>query len=358
MPVSAEELRSLRLRFHRWRDSKEGVLESLAPTQIHYRDRKVGLMILGILTALMGCFMALCVPLIFWAQIVSAKTTHVPPNFQSMIPAAVSCGLLALVLIWLGIGSILMRRWARALLLIFSWTWLVIGAVLMIYLAFLFPQVIVAVDSNARPGQTKIPEGLKTTLLVVQGIFFMFFYVVLPGIWVLFYRSKNVKTTCEVRDPVPRWTDRCPLPVLAVSLWAAFGAAVMLCCPFANRGVLPLFGIFLSGIWGTAAYVVIAALWGFSARALYRLEWSGWWILLVGTCLFSASAFVTYSRHDLSELYRMMGYPEQQVAQLEQFNVLKSGMLAWSTLIFTLPVVGYLLYLRKFFTRRASSVPR
>ena len=125
--------------------------------------------------------------------------------------------------------------------------------------------------------------------------------MVLPGIWMLFYRSKNVKMTCEVRDPVPRWTDRCPLPVLAVSLWAAVGTVAMLLFPIFYGGVLPFFGIFLSGISGSAVWLVIAVLWGYSARALYRLERSGWWILLAGTCLFSLSGFITYWRHDLNE---------------------------------------------------------
>ena len=35
-------------------------------------------------------------------------------------------------------------------------------------------------------------------------------YIVIPGVAVLFYRSPHVKHTCEVRDPVERWTDRCP----------------------------------------------------------------------------------------------------------------------------------------------------
>jgi len=333
--------------------------ESFAPLQVEYQDRKTGLIVFGILTILTGCIMALFVPLIIWAQFVAAETTRVPVNPRAMIPAVIFCGLFAVTLIWLGIGSILTRRWARALLLISSWTWLAIGIVSVAYLAFLLPQIMAVVDSNVRSSQTNAPKGVMTIVLIVQGIFSLIIYVILPGIWVLFYRSKNVRITCEVRDPVPRWTDRCPLPVLAVSIWAAFGAVTMLIFPFLDGGVLPFFGVFLSGISGIAVCLVIAVLWGYSARALYRLEWTGWWIFLVGMCVLSLSAVVTYLRHDLSEMYRLMGYPEQQVAQLEQFNVVFKGQtLAWSTVIFMVPCLGYLLYLRRFFTPRALSESR
>ena len=52
---------------------------------------------------------------------------------------------------------------------------------------------------------------------------------------------------------------------------------------------------------------------------------------------------------------KMMGYPEEQIAQLQQFNLLQRPVMAWSSLAFTMPFVGYLLYVRKFFTRRAPS---
>jgi len=333
--------------------------ETPAPSQIEYQDRKTGLIVFGILTALGGCMVALLVPLIVLAQFVSVKTTQVPVNSRTMIPAAIFYGLLAASFIWLGIGSILTRRWARALLLILSWSWLAIGIVSMIYLAFLVPQMMAVLDANVRPGHAEVPQALKTTIMVLQGIFSLFLYVVVPGIWVLFYRSKNVKATCEVRDPVLRWTDRCPLPVLALSIWAAFGGAVMLLFPFLTGGVLPFFGVFVSGIPGIALCLLVAALWGYSARALYRLERSGWWIITIGICLLSISAGLTYWRHDLSELYRLMGYPEEQIAQLQMFSgILKGPMLAWSTFLFTLPFVGYLLYVRKFFTPPALSASR
>ena len=113
---------------------------------------------------------ALCAPRYLGAVCFRQDDSY-PPNPQTTMPAAIMCGLIAVVLIWLGIGSILARRWARALLLILSWTWLAMGVVALIYLAFLLPQIMATIDSTRRPGQAEIPQGIKTTIMVVQGIF-------------------------------------------------------------------------------------------------------------------------------------------------------------------------------------------
>lgn len=333
-------------------------LEPLAPLPAEFRDRRTGLIIFGILVALMGGVLLLFVPLIVLAQFAAANKTAVTMTPRTVVPGAVVCGVLATCFIWLGIGSMLCRRWARAILLIFSWTWLVTGIVSMVYLAVLLPQIMSAMDAAQAPGQTPIPEGMKRAIMVTQAIFAFVMYVLIPGVLVLFYRSRHVKATCELRDPVPRWTDRCPLPVLAVSLWAAMGAVAMLAFPFLYKGVLPFFGVFLSGLSGSVACLAIAASWGFAAWSVYRLQLAGWWIMLVGTFLFGVSGFVTYMRHDLIEVYRLMGYPETQIAQLQQLNVFHGPTLAWSTLAFTMPVVIYLLFIRRFFTRPAASVSR
>jgi hypothetical protein len=94
---------------------------------VPYKDRSVGLIIFGILTILLGCLSGLLVPLMLFAQMASAKTTGAPPPFSVILPGILLYGFLAVALVWLGIGSIMARRWARALLLIFSWSWLIMG---------------------------------------------------------------------------------------------------------------------------------------------------------------------------------------------------------------------------------------
>src|SRR4029077_6190658 len=100
----------------------------------------------------------------------------------------------------------------------------------------------------------------------------------------------------------------------------AFGALAMLMMPLAYHGVFPLFGMFAFGALGTALYLALAA-----------------------------SCVITYSRHDPMELYRLMGYAEEQIAQIHRFSFFKRETMAWASLLYTLPFLGYLLYIRKFF---------
>jgi hypothetical protein len=73
-------------------------------------------MVFGILTLLLGCLAGLFVPLMLFGQMMAAKAPNAPPtNTAAILPAVVIYGCLAAALIWLGIGSIKARRWARAL---------------------------------------------------------------------------------------------------------------------------------------------------------------------------------------------------------------------------------------------------
>ena len=198
-------------------------------------------------------------------------------------------------------------------------------------------------------GQPELPEAAKVMMMVIPLVFMGVIFLVLPAVWVFFYRSPHVKATCEARDPVPRWTDGCPLPVLAVSLWLAMGVPMMLMMPLAYNSVLPFFGEFLTGMPGALGFLVLAGVWAWCARALYRLDVRGWWVMAVSFCAFTVSHVLTYSRHDVMELYALMGYPEQQMEQIKKFNFITSGWMVWGSLLTMLPIFGYLIYVKKFF---------
>ena len=279
---------------------------------IEFKDRKTGLIVFGILTASMGAVCALSVPLMLLGHAVSARAADASQNFQALIPGLVMFTSLAITFIWLGIGSMMARRWARALLLVMSWSGLIVGIITIAALAAMVPQLSAMVDSARQPGQPEIPPSARSCIMAVSATFGVVIYVVIPAVGVFFYGSRHVKATCEVRDPVIRWTDRCPLPMLACVPWLVFGAVMMLIAPLAYRGVFPFFGTFVTGPTGSAIYLVLAGLWAYAAWALYHLDRRGWWIIFVALFLFAVSAFITYSRHDVAELYRLMGTPEPQ----------------------------------------------
>ena len=310
-----------------------------------FKDRRTGLIVFGILEILLGCLCALLVPLMILGQIMSAQATGGAPSYRMAIPGMVVYGMWAVTFIWLGIGSIGCRRWARALLLILSWSWLVVGVTAIGCLFFLAPKMMAA-----------LPPGPRTVALIIAGVFWTVIFIAIPGALVMFYQSKHVKATCDARDSVVRWTDRCPLPVLAVAIWLGFGAAAMLTMPMAYNSVLPFFGVLLSGVPGTVAVLLLTVLWAFLAWAWYRLKPVAWYITLAMLLVLSISGLITFTRIDLMDMYRMMGYPPDQIALIEQYNFLTGQTMAWWSAGFLLPLLGYLIWVKRFL--RGSSTPQ
>jgi hypothetical protein len=315
-----------------------------------YKDRRTALIFFGVLTIAMGSMMALFIPLMLFGATMAAKEPGSGDMYRMMSPACVMYGTLAIALIWLGIGSATTRRWARALLLIFSWSWLIVGMISAAGAAFVFPKAFAASTAlQQQQGQPQLSASAQSIAMTIILIFYAVILILLPAIWVWFYQSKNVKATCEARDPHRRWTDRSPLPVIALSLWLAFGSLAMLALPFAYRGAFPFFGTFLSGIPGTIIYLVMAVIWAYAAWTLFRLQLRGWWLVLVVSCTWSISSVLTCLHHDLDEMYQLMGIPHQQTAMVQQLGLFNRHVMAWSSIAFTLPFLGYLLFIRRYF---------
>ena len=171
-----------------------------------FKDRRTGLIDFGIFALLSGGACALFVPLAFVSQMMVARRFGTEFDASAAFISAGLYGLIAVVMIWLGVGSILARRWARALLLCLGWLGLIIGLLAM-------PAVYLAMNSlgeTLRAQGQAVPPGTLALIKFFAIATTFVIYIVIPGVAVLFYRSPHVKHTCEVRDPVERWTDRCP----------------------------------------------------------------------------------------------------------------------------------------------------
>jgi hypothetical protein len=291
--------------------------------------------------------------LLLFGHAASAKATGAPAPFSAILPAVLIYGMLAVALVWLGIGSIMARRWARALMLIFSWSWLIMGLLVLLFMVFLMPKTLANLSSSGTTSHPALPSAAMGTVIVVVLLTFGVLFVILPAVWTLFYNSRHVKATCEARDPVTRWTDACPLPVLGFCSWLAFSVPMMLLMPISGHGVMPFFGIFLTGVPGTMFCLAIATLWSYAAWSLYKLEQRGWWLILIALCVFMASALLTYARHDVMEMYRLMGYPEAQIEQIQKSGLLVGNRMMWLMAFSALPFLGYLLFIRKFLRRES-----
>ncbi len=329
-----------------------GPIES-SPLAVPYKDRSTGLLIFGILTIGLGCLAGLFVLLLFVGQAAAARVTPDQVNFAALLPAVFLYGVLAVALVWLGIGSIMARRWARALLLIFSWSWLVVGLFEIVSMAFIMPKILASLPSAATADQPALPAAAMDAVMFVMFLVLGVMFVIMPAAWTFFYNSRHVKATCENRDPVRRWTDACPLPVLALCLW------LLLCVPtipltlLFTHGVTPFFGVFLTGVPGAIYYLVVVALWICAARLLYKLDLRGWWLTLIVMGVFMVSSLLTFARHDILEMYRLMDMPEAQIEQIQKTGLLEGNGMKWLMLIFWLPFLGYLLFIKKYFSRKS-----
>ena len=317
-----------------------------------YKDRSTGLVVFGILTLLVGCLAALFVPLMLFGQMMAAKAPNAPPvNHAALLPAMAVYGLLAVALIWLGIGSIKARRWARALLLIFSWSWLILGVFMTGIMPFIMRKAMANLPPDAKTGQPVMPPAAIAGMIVGMVLFFGVFFVLVPAVWAFFYTSRHVKATCAARDPVPRWTDACPLPVLAFCLWTWLAVPMMLVMPLTGHAVMPCFGMFVTGLPGALFCLVIAAVWGVAGWWLYRLDVRGWWLILFAMVLFLASSLLTHAHHDISEMYQLMGYPQAQIDQIQKTGLLTGNRMNGMTALCSLPFLGYLLFIKKYLRR-------
>ena len=169
-----------------------------------------------------------------------------------------------------GIGSIRKRRWARALSVVGSALWLAGGLVATTAMVALVP------ETNA----------LGTIAVLV----------ILPLILFLFYRRLDVGLTCDRLDPKRRWTDRAPLPVLALALGMGFTALWLLVN--LSTPALPLFGSTLTGAPAALAVLALAALSAVLAVQLYRLKESAWWtmvLLQIAGCTLTVAAVMRAS---------------------------------------------------------------
>jgi hypothetical protein len=193
-----------------------------------------------------------------------------------------------------------------------------------------------------------MPAGAGDVFLIGLFAFYGVIFVILPAVWTFFYHSRHVKATCEARDPVTRWTDACPLPVLGLCMWLMLTVPMMLLLPIAGNGVMPFFGTFLSGVPGTVFCFALAAVWLYVAWSLYNLEPRGWWVMLIVLGLSLVSGLVTFAQHDIMEMYRLMNYPEAQIEQIQKLGLFNGNYLVWMMLIFMLPFFGYLLFLKTF----------
>lgn len=325
-----------------------------------YRDRSTGLTIFGVVQIILGLLAALMVPLIAMGALMARLAPGGAMRPGQIISGVATYAFASAVFLTLGIGSARMKRWARALTLVTSWYWLIVGALATVLLTAVLPVIMKGVlaqmkQSGADASSAEVSTGVMAVILTLIIIFAAFFLVLVPIAFVIFYSRKDVAETCRHRDPVERWTDRTPLPVLGASVALFTGSLYMLLVGLTTP-LFPFFGSYLTGIAAVACFVVLAALDLYISVALFRLQLSGWWIAIGSVSVRMVSMILTYGRADLMQAYSKMGMSDAQLEMLNSSPLLRGHVLLWWSMLSMVLFLGYLVWLKRYFKPAAAKI--
>jgi hypothetical protein len=325
-------------------------MSDLAPP-VSYKDRSAGLILIGLLEIGLAL---LCLLMLVLTGMATLSLRAMPEagagNTRVMLAGAAFYLLIGAFFGVMGVGTLRGRRWARSIMLVVSWMWLVTGLFSMIVGSAILPKMMAAMSAGTS-ADPSVNTAMTGCILVVLGLL----YIVLPGILVLFYRSPHVKATFEAKDPSLPWTDRVPAPVLALTLLFGFGAVS------AVLGVtyraFPVFGRMLTGIPATLAFLAVGVLCAFLAWGIYHRRPAAWWGLVVTWLLGCVNgAFLLMGGSDgLRRMYVAMGTPEVQMQQMERmgiYDIWTNPLILSLMVVMWLGWLGFLIWVKRFFTAR------
>jgi len=180
--------------------------------------------------------------------------------FGNMACQIIGYYLIAIAAIPLGYGHVTRRRWARTLSMTLLWFWLVVGVPLSIVFLFI---LVTAKDLS-----------LATVLIAIVALGAS--YLVLPGLLIRFYRSRDVRLTFETRDPRSYRIEELPLPILVLCALCSF-YTIVLHVPIFFNGMFPLFGDFVYELPGilmldVSIMLLVCLIWGTWRRSTWA-----WW---------------------------------------------------------------------------------
>jgi hypothetical protein len=250
--------------------------------------------------------------------------------------------LIAATFVVLGLGSIRARRWARALIVVVLWLWILTGVGGFLMMAFLLPRAFPGSVGGSAAG------ALGCVMLFVLS-FFALFSIVLPVVLLLFYRREDVRATVESRDPESSWVDRLPESLLAIVLALAFGAGVSILSLFSVKAV-PLFGSVLTGAAAVLCLLVTGALSALLAWAVAKKNPLGWWGLVLFQVVTPLN-LLTLRQIDMETLLRQMGYPDDQAAAASRLLVFQSPIFVIAAGAAWIGLWVFLFTVRKHFRR-------
>jgi hypothetical protein len=314
-----------------------------------FKDRVTGLLIFGICQCVLGIMCAMAIPFMLLSIIITKINPEIAAQTQTnpihMIPGILVYALGAAWFVFMGIGSIKRRRWARALTLISSWLWLIGGIGGLVLVILIMPITAPQVPA----GQPQLPQEFFLIMRIMMIAISSVTYVLIPLVLVLFYGGKNVRLTCEHWDEEQRWTDKCPLPVLGMCIaFALWGFSMINTC-FQNFAV-PFFGTVIDSYTGAAVIIPLVIILLLLAWRMYKLNTLAWWASAVVLCGWIASLIITLLGNGMWEYYEKLGLQTETVDAMKMYTANRTAILIVFG-IWTVAVVSYLIFIKRYFKK-------
>lgn len=273
-----------------------------------HREGRHALVVFGVIEILIGLTLAAMAPLSILAGFFATSV-----DLWVVVPSVVLYCAMASAFIALGVGVIRARQWARALSLSLGWVWLLTGISTLVFVWLFTPTLwsdLARSSGLSRTAAEWLDIGINVFLIVV--------YVLLPGAFVLFFRSPRTVAACRRHDPNPGWAGRCPQRLLALAVAYALGGLSVLAMP-AYGFVFPLFGSLLSGLAGAVLWTGVLLLAGVLTWGTCRRRVWAWRLAVIATVAAAASCAVTFAVVTPESVFAATGLPVEQRFLIDDF---------------------------------------
>jgi hypothetical protein len=317
-------------------------------TAAPYKNRRGGLIFFGLVELAIGGLCLLLVALTTFGFFVAANAPRAGApalQFRQMVMSLSVYLLGGALMVSLGIGSILARRWARDLSLVVAWMWMLVGVIAAATMIVMLPRFMPRMPADQAQASTMV--------LTCVTVVFAFFGVVVPLALILFYRSPNVRATCIALDPHPRWTERVPLPLLALALWTLYGAVTMMA--MSAYAVLPLGRQIITGPVAVLAFCALGLFMLYLSWGLYTRSRAAWWLGIAYGALTAIYCVVAFPHLDYDKVVSAMHMPKTP-GMPDLGNIYRNPWILACLGFFWLLYFGYFVFVYRYFRESDASL--